>query len=878
MRIHRVSLTNYRGVSDCTVEFPDNGVTVIEGDNEVGKTSIPEAVNLILSVPADSGQKAVTAIRPVHRDVRPEVEVEITSGDYRFTYFKRWQRRVGETRLEVTAPSREQLAGREAHDRVKAILNETLDHDLWQALNIEQGTELGQPMLNVPSLGRALDQVAGGAQATDSDDALWDRICDERGKYWTRTGQMNQERKSLADQVDQALASCADLEAQIEAIEDDADKARQLAEAEPELVDTRREAESEEAELRELWDESNNLRAEVERLEASHDAALAEHREATGLRREREERIDTERTCREILTTLETEVEQAAPALALAMERKQQTEAALSAAREALSEAQQLADLAGADHDYHRNLISKDLLSERHERVITAQKDLWEAEEILDSVQVDDELATLIEKASLDVTSAQAALSASAPTVEATAILALGAHIDGVEVNLGAGEARKTEVVDSWELVVPDVVQVRVQAGSGASDLSTELQAAQERHDRLCSQGGVQDLAEARQKAEARNEAERRQKDAQATIERDLRDLTFEALAQKVNGLEKRTVAYTKDRIETPPLPGDVENAERVASDAEKSLGECQTKFEQYLEDDSQAGEDRQEAERTAAVDAERLNHARTDLERAEQKLQEDRQQQSDNALDETLTAAQAKAREVSNALEKAQEALQAQDPDTIETKLANARDVKARAEQALTDNRREQAKLSGRLEAQGGSGLHTQLNDRNNARESVERKRQSAEARAQAAELLHQTFKKHRQDARERYIGPFREKIEELGRIVFGPTFEVELDTDLRVAKRTLDKITLNTDQLSVGAREQIGVICRLACAAIVSPGGKGAPVVVDDALGWSDPSRLKSMGAAMHSASKQSQVIVLTCTPGRYAHVGNASVIKLD
>ena len=44
----------------------------------------------------------------------------------------------------------------------------------------------------------------------------------------------------------------------------------------------------------------------------------------------------------------------------------------------------------------------------------------------------------------------------------------------------------------------------------------------------------------------------------------------------------------------------------------------------------------------------------------------------------------------------------------------------------------------------------------------------------------------------------------------------------------------------------------------------------MIDDALGWSDPQRLKTMGAAIAAAGKQCQIIVLTCTPGRYGHVG--------
>jgi len=66
-------------------------------------------------------------------------------------------------------------------------------------------------------------------------------------------------------------------------------------------------------------------------------------------------------------------------------------------------------------------------------------------------------------------------------------------------------------------------------------------------------------------------------------------------------------------------------------------------------------------------------------------------------------------------------------------------------------------------------------------------------------------------------------------------------------------------------------------SCATLVSPDGGGAPVILDDALGWSDPARLKDMGAVINKAGDDCQIIILTCTPGRYAHVGNATVVRL-
>jgi uncharacterized protein YhaN len=149
-------------------------------------------------------------------------------------------------------------------------------------------------------------------------------------------------------------------------------------------------------------------------------------------------------------------------------------------------------------------------------------------------------------------------------------------------------------------------------------------------------------------------------------------------------------------------------------------------------------------------------------------------------------------------------------------------------------------------------------------------------EARAAAAKLLFETFARRRTEAHHRYVAPFRDGIESLGRLVFGSTLEVELADDLSISRRTLHGVTLDFADLSTGAKEQLGMISRLACASIVATDG-GAPVIFDDALGWSDPRKLERMGAAISKAGRSCQIIVLTCTPGRYASVGDAEVVQL-
>jgi hypothetical protein len=140
---------------------------------------------------------------------------------------------------------------------------------------------------------------------------------------------------------------------------------------------------------------------------------------------------------------------------------------------------------------------------------------------------------------------------------------------------------------------------------------------------------------------------------------------------------------------------------------------------------------------------------------------------------------------------------------------------------------------------------------------------------RAAAAKLLYETLRTEREAMRRAYVAPLREGIERLGRHVFGPTLRVEVDDNLRVVNRTVDGVTVSLEQLSTGAREQMGLLVRLAAASMVCKDG-GVPLVLDDALGSTDEGRLESMGAVLRIASQEMQTIILTCAPERYVHVG--------
>ena len=53
--------------------------------------------------------------------------------------------------------------------------------------------------------------------------------------------------------------------------------------------------------------------------------------------------------------------------------------------------------------------------------------------------------------------------------------------------------------------------------------------------------------------------------------------------------------------------------------------------------------------------------------------------------------------------------------------------------------------------------------------------------------------------------------------------------------------------------------------------------PLIMDDALGYTDPERLRLMGAVLAKAAKECQIVIFTCVPDRYGNIGSAAIVSL-
>ena len=223
MKLHRLVLTNYRGIAHREIEFPDHGVVVVCGANEVGKSSMIEALDLLLESRDRSTKKEVKQVKPTHADVGSEVSAEISSGPYRFVYRKRFHKKC-ETELTVLAPRREQLTGDEAHERVRAMLAETVDNDLWHAQRVLQAASIAPVDLSgCDALSRALDVAA--AQSADAalsgtEPVLIERIDAEYARYFTATGRATGEWAAAISRLAAAEAEVTECAAAVAEVDD----------------------------------------------------------------------------------------------------------------------------------------------------------------------------------------------------------------------------------------------------------------------------------------------------------------------------------------------------------------------------------------------------------------------------------------------------------------------------------------------------------------------------------------------------------------------------------------------------------------------------------------------------------------------------------
>ena len=182
----------------------------------------------------------------------------------------------------------------------------------------------------------------------------------------------------------------------------------------------------------------------------------------------------------------------------------------------------------------------------------------------------------------------------------------------------------------------------------------------------------------------------------------------------------------------------------------------------------------------------------------------------------------------------------------------------------------REIANLEGQIQSAGGDGLGEKIEELRQARELAEREVNKHKERVETLTLLKETIETCYTEQRDRLNAPLRRHLQPLLNDVF-PAAELELGDGFSIAgiKRN-GPGTENFDRLSAGTQEQIAVLVRLAMGAMICDRGQPVPIILDDALVFSDDDRIERMFDALNRAASKQQVIVLTCRLRAFSKLG--------
>ncbi|GMU21985.1 MAG: hypothetical protein AMXMBFR13_20730 [Phycisphaerae bacterium] len=896
MRLLRLKVKDV-GVLRGEIEIPSFGrtLTVIHGPNETGKSTLLRALRAALFERHSAKHQRMVALRSWGGDAAPEVWVEIECEGQRYAIHKRFLSQSSAL-LRIEGPDAREFRGEAADEQIRELLacdapgvqGAKPEHmGIWPLLWVDQG-EAGDGLDNGrlhdgirqrldEALRRVVGDISGGAEGGP----LLDAAREEYLRHFTAV--RNQPTGELATAIKAAEQTGAALEQIRAALEASRQRADELERVARRII-------SDEASLNTARHQRELARREQERIEGLErraeqaglvrDTARGDWEQARARLVQRRKRADAIATRHQECERRQAELEPlrlehaaAERALCQRRERLEESDRQLKAAESRLARLQ-------VDRDLVRLRRDLETSQARFQAAEAQAAQLTAIEVQLASLLVTEAQVSALVKIQTEVTASRAALEAAAARLTVQALRATEVQTEGPcdasARRLAAGESMYIPVVQRQEFRIGDVARMVVEPGGG--DLPTRqkrLDECERRYRHLLDELGVTDLSAAQAAAARRQAVEKRrsvlQAQLSAVVPEGLANLQSEVQRQRnllQAGLAQRSTA--------DPLPA-AEAMERQLLDAESARRQIQDAFN----DDRRRYEAQQSEVSRLARRLDALEGAFAQVERElanqQRELEQERSEQGSDEQLERLVAEKYTVFESRSAEAQAlAEQLAACCPPRIRDEADRTASVVRQLEQELQQLERRRSELTGEVRQAGALALYEQLDGAESAHEAARTRLRSLQRQAAAANKLYEALLAARTAAQECFVQPIADRIRPLLRMVLADG-EAAINQQLHLTGLHRDGQEEGFATLSGGMREQLDVLARLALAQILAGEGGTLPVILDDALVWTDDERLSRMIAALRRASAGLQIIILTCHRERYVPLGADCLVDL-
>lgn len=854
MRLHSITVQDYRGIAQQKIDFHDHGITVIAGPNQSGKSSVIEAINLVLTEKATSRKEAVKAIRRSGVDRPAIVELDVTIGGERFTLRKEFGRgRQAGTTLVFADGSKEALRGDPAHNYVQELLAEHEDMALFSALSFLQGKDLASFELTD---GQSALQEALDAAASEQNDGamLGDHILDaaqaECDRYFTKTGRPNKERNHSIQEEEKLTQEIADLKDQIKETHDIAQNVTELATQRDTLADQIHQVEADEKELQQQAKNYAHQRQQKDKLRTQLTANEATLAAAQAVVEADSNLLNQHENVQKRIKNAEKELADLPSADGSEVTELEKKCAQLATALEEMTSATHLVDLVKREYALHD-------IQEQAKKLREAVDD---AAEKRASFAHNPAVYQQAEKLHTETESLRQALNATAGTITITPQTE-DSHIlcNGGELH----ESLRADLGQPLTIEVPGHVTIAVEPAAEAAHLHDMLQQQENDYQAALAELHVSDWQSAAAQADAWEKAD----EAYTTATTDLQ--TFDAVHPE-SRLSEEEQTLTQEFATYPTELIDQARAGTLPTLSADDLEELRSGYTETKQRWEAASRDYENACARREVLTQTLNSAREE----EQELA---------PLDEEAMKAHTAAlheQEVTVSKQRAK----ISDFDAMHADMGDPTPALSDATSALTNLREKYREAENKYQHQQGVldshldlGLHTALEDKEGQCEELSRANKRVTAEAEAARLLRDTLVDARQRTAARYQTPYVTALTALGQHVWGEDFSVNVADNLRIESAITRPggSPIAYKDLSTGTREQLAVLSRLACYQLVNQGS--VPVILDDILGYSDPEHRGDMAKAIETATALAesdptsvgQLIIFTCDSSRFTEI---------
>jgi len=211
-----------------------------------------------------------------------------------------------------------------------------------------------------------------------------------------------------------------------------------------------------------------------------------------------------------------------------------------------------------------------------------------------------------------------------------------------------------------------------------------------------------------------------------------------------------------------------------------------------------------------------------------------------------------------------------APDVDAAEAALRRVRSVEQAANTQIQTLRETLAGLNARITARSDEAVEESWGETREALSAAQARVAAFEQEIAVLERLTQALDTARSDARDLYLTPVMNELRPLLGLLFDDVSITFDDRSLLPHKIRRSGLDEEVERLSGGMREQLSILTRLAFARLLTRDGRPTPVILDDALVYSDDDRIERMFDALHRQARDQQIIVFSCRQRAFQRLG--------